>query len=311
MNINDKKITPELFRHVGKDIEEMESISRPSITFWKEGWLRIRTDKAAFLALIILTLYVLLAIFAPMLSRYAFDQQDAYAMRQSFSADHWFGTDSLGRDLWVRIWVGARVSLSIGFIAALINSVIGTVLGGFSGYIGGKFDMILMRIIDVIYGIPSMIVNILVMVVLGPGMESLIVAMVITGWAGTCRFSRGEVYRLKEQEFVLAARVLGQSTFMIIVREIIPNIMGLLVTNLTMAIPSAIFREAFLSYIGLGISPPDASWGVLAKEGTALMQVAPHLLYVPAFFIATTVLAFNQLGNGLRDALDPRLRGTD
>ena len=117
--------------------------------------------------------------------------------------------------------------------------------------------------------------------------------------------------RLKEQEFVLAARVLGQSTFMIIVREIIPNIMGLLITNLTMAIPSAIFREAFLSYIGLGISPPDASWGVLAKEGTALMQVAPHLLYIPAFFIGTTVLAFNQLGNGLRDAFDPRLRGTD
>lgn len=311
MDTKDKQITPELFRHVGKNIEEMESISRPSITFWKEGWLRIRTDKAAFLALIILTLYVLLAIFAPMLSRYAFDQQNAYAMRQSFSAEHWFGTDSLGRDLWVRIWVGARVSLSIGFIAALINSVIGTILGGFSGYIGGKFDMILMRVIDVIYGIPSMIVNILVMVVLGPGMESLIVAMVITGWAGTCRFSRGEVYRLKEQEFVLAARVLGESTFMIIVREIVPNIMGLLVTNLTMAIPSAIFREAFLSYIGLGISPPDASWGVLAKEGTALMQVAPHLLYVPAFFIATTVLAFNQLGNGLRDALDPRLRGTD
>lgn len=311
MDTKDKQITPEFFRHVGKNIEEMESISRPSITFWKEGWLRIRTDKAAFLALIILTLYVILAIFAPMLSRYAFDQQNAYAMRQSFSAEHWFGTDSLGRDLWVRIWVGARVSLSIGFIAALINSVIGTILGGFSGYIGGKFDMILMRVIDVIYGIPSMIVNILVMVVLGPGMESLIVAMVITGWAGTCRFSRGEVYRLKEQEFVLAARVLGESTFMIIVREIVPNIMGLLVTNLTMAIPSAIFREAFLSYIGLGISPPDASWGVLAKEGTALMQVAPHLLYVPAFFIATTVLAFNQLGNGLRDALDPRLRGTD
>ena len=311
MDTKDKQITPELFRHVGKNIEEMESISRPSITFWKEGWLRIRTDKAAFLALIILTLYVILAIFAPMLSRYAFDQQNAYAMRQSFSAEHWFGTDSLGRDLWVRIWVGARVSLSIGFIAALINSVIGTILGGFSGYIGGKFDMILMRVIDVIYGIPSMIGNILVMVVLGPGMESLIVAMVITGWAGTCRFSRGEVYRLKEQEFVLAARVLGESTFMIIVREIVPNIMGLLVTNLTMAIPSAIFREAFLSYIGLGISPPDASWGVLAKEGTALMQVAPHLLYVPAFFIATTVLAFNQLGNGLRDALDPRLRGTD
>ncbi len=311
MDIDKQEITPDLFRIVGKNIEKMESISRPSITFWKEAWIRIRNNKAAFLALIILTLYVLLAIFAPMLSQYKFDQQNAYAMKETISKEHWFGTDTLGRDLWVRVWVGARVSLSIGFLAALINSVIGTILGGFSGYYGGRFDMILMRIIDVIYGIPSLIINILVMVVLGPGIQSLIIAMVITGWAGACRFSRGEVYRLKELEFVMAARVLGESTFMIIVREIIPNIMGLIITNLTMAIPSAIFMEAFLSYIGLGISPPDASWGILAKEGTALMQVAPHLLYIPAFFIGTTVLAFNQLGNGLRDAFDPRLRGTD
>ncbi|MGI6091117.1 MAG: ABC transporter permease [Saccharofermentanales bacterium] len=307
----EKVITADLFRTVGKSVEEMEAISRPSLTFWQEAWLRIRKDKAAFIGLIILTVYVILAIFAPMVSRYEFDQQDAYAMKQSFSAEHWFGTDSLGRDLWVRIWVGARVSLSIGFIAAFINSVIGTILGGFSGYIGGKFDMILMRIIDIIYGIPALIVNILVMVVLGPGIKSLIIAMVITGWAGACRFTRGEVYRLKEQEFVLAARVLGESTFMIIVREIIPNLMGLIITNLAMAIPAAIFREAFLSYIGLGIAPPNASWGVLAKEGTAMIRLCPHMLYVPAFFICTTVLAFNLLGNGLRDAFDPRMRGTD
>ena len=232
-------------------------------------------------------------------------------MGKGISVAHWLGTDSLGRDLWVRVWMGARVSLTIGLLAALLNTVIGTVLGGFCGYYGGKFDMIVMRIIDVIYGIPSLIVCILVMVVLGSGVKSLIIAMVIVGWTGTCRFTRGEVYRLKEQDFVLAARVMGESAFTIIVREIIPNIMGLLITNLTMAIPSAIFQEAFLSYIGLGISPPQASWGVLAKEGTRMMTAAPHMLYVPAFFICTTVLALNQLGNGLRDAFDPRLRGTE
>ena len=232
-------------------------------------------------------------------------------MSKGISAAHWLGTDSLGRDLWVRVWMGARVSLTIGLLAALLNTVIGTVLGGFCGYYGGKFDMIVMRIIDVIYGIPSLIVCILVMVVLGSGVKSLIIAMVIVGWTGTCRFTRGEVYRLKEQDFVLAARVMGESAFTIIVREIIPNIMGLLITNLTMAIPSAIFQEAFLSYIGLGISPPQASWGVLAKEGTRMMTAAPHMLYVPAFIICTTVLALNQLGNGLRDAFDPRLRGTE
>ncbi len=304
-------ITRDMFEMVGKNTEKMESISRPSLTFWQEAWRRIRTNKAAYFSLILLILYGLLAIFAPMFSHYGFDEQDAYSMSQSFSAAHWLGTDSLGRDLWVRVWMGARVSLTIGLLAALLNTVIGTVLGGFCGYYGGKFDMIVMRIIDVIYGIPSLIVCILVMVVLGSGVKSLIIAMVIVGWTGTCRFTRGEVYRLKEQDFVLAARVMGESVFTIIIREIIPNIMGLLITNLTMAIPGAIFQEAFLSYIGLGISPPQASWGVLAKEGTRMMTAAPHMLYVPAFFICTTVLALNQLGNGLRDAFDPRLRGTE
>ncbi len=307
--------TPELTRDqftvIGKNLEKMESISRPSLTFWQEAWRRIKGNKAAYFSLILLIAYGLLAIFAPMFSKYGFDQQDAYAMSQGISAAHWLGTDSLGRDLWVRVWMGARVSLSIGLLAAIINCVIGTVLGGFCGYYGGKFDMIVMRIIDVIYGIPSLIVCILVMVVLGSGVKSLVIAMVIVGWTGTCRFTRGEVYRLKEQEFVLAARVMGEPVFTIIMREIIPNIMGLLITNLAMAIPSAIFQEAFLSYIGLGISPPQASWGVLAKEGSRMLKVAPHLLYVPAFFICTTVLALNQLGNGLRDAFDPRLRGTE
>lgn len=305
------ELTKEQFEIVGKNIEKMESISRPSLTFWQEAWRRIRSNRAAFFSLILLIIYVLLAIFAPMLSKYGFDQQDAYAMKQGLSLEHWLGTDSLGRDLWVRVWMGARVSLTIGLLAAVINSVIGTILGGFCGYYGGKLDMIVMRIIDVIYGIPSLIVCILVMVVLGSGVQSLIIAMVLVGWTGTCRFTRGEVYRLKEQEFVLAAQVMGEPVFTIILREIIPNIMGLLITNLTMAIPSAIFQEAFLSYIGLGISPPQASWGVLAKEGTKMLQVAPHILYVPAFFICTTVLALNQLGNGLRDAFDPRLRGTE
>lgn len=304
-------LTMDDFTVVGKNIEKMESITRPSLTFWQEAWRRIRGNRAAFLSLIVLISYALLAVFAPMFSKYGFDQQDAYNMSKGLSLEHWLGTDSLGRDLWVRIWMGARVSLTIGLLAAVLNTIIGTVLGGFCGYYGGKLDMLVMRMIDIIYGIPSLIVCILVMVVLGSGVQSLIIAMVIVGWTGTCRFTRGEVYRLKEQEFVLAAKVMGEPVFTIIMREIIPNIMGLLITNLAMAIPNAIFQEAFLSYIGLGISPPQASWGVLAKEGTKLLKVAPHLLYVPAFFICTTVLALNQLGNGLRDAFDPRLRGTE
>ena len=198
-NLTDgRAITLDKFEMVGKNIEKMESISRPSLTFWQEAWRRIRTNKAAYFSLILLIAYGLLAIFAPMFSHYGFDQQDAYSMSKGISAAHWLGTDSLGRDLWVRVWMGARVSLTIGLLAALLNTVIGTVLGGFCGYYGGKFDMIVMRIIDVIYGIPSLIVCILVMVVLGSGVKSLIIAMVIVGWTGTCRFTRGEVYRLKE-----------------------------------------------------------------------------------------------------------------
>ena len=305
------EIKKDQFVIIGKNIEKMESISRPSLTFWQEAWRRIRKDKAAFFSLVLLVTYILLAIFAPMLSQYGCDQQDAYHMKEGLSLTHWLGTDSLGRDLWVRVWMGARVSLTIGLVAAGVNCVVGTILGGFCGYYGGKLDMIVMRIIDVIYAIPSLIIAILVMLVVGNGVTSLIIALCVVGWTGTCRFARGEVYRLKEMDFIAAARVMGESTFSIIVRHLIPNILGLLITNLAMAIPGAIFQEAFLSYIGLGIAAPLASWGVLAKEGTRMLQVAPHMLFVPAFFICTTVLAFNQLGNGLRDAFDPRLRGTE
>jgi len=310
-DFHNDEIKREDFVVVGKNLTEMENISRPHLTFMQEVWRRLSTNKVAFISLVVIALYALLAVFAPVFSRYSFTQQDPTAMRQGFSAAHWFGTDNLGRDLWVRTWMGARVSLTIGLVAALVNAVIGAVLGGACGYYGGALDMIVMRLIEVIYGIPSIIVAVLVMVVMGSGVTSLIIAMCIVGWAGTCRFTRGEVLRIKEQDYVAAAKVLGVSDFKIIVNEIIPNIMGLLITNLMMAIPGAIFQEAFLSYIGLGIAAPNASWGVLAKEGAQALRVAPHMLFVPAFFICTTVLALMQLGNGLRDAFDPKLRGVD
>ncbi|HAX50578.1 ABC transporter permease [Muricomes intestini] len=304
-------ISKDKFRIIGKNSERLESISRPNLSYWQDAWRRIRRNKVAFFSLALVGLYVLLAIFAPILSSHTMAAQNADAMNQFISKEYWFGTDSLGRDLWVRVWMGARVSLSIGFIATLINTVVGSLIGGIAGYYGGKVDMIIMRIVDVIYGIPSLIVTILVMVVLGPGIQSLIIAMIIVGWIGTCRVVRGEVLKQKEQDFVAAAKVLGVSNFKIIVKHILPNIMGILITNLTLAIPNAIFQEAFLSYIGLGINPPNSSWGILAKEGTKMLRVAPHELFIPAFFICTTMLALNLLGDGLRDAFDPKLRGTE
>jgi oligopeptide transport system permease protein len=299
------------FITVGKNSEKMESITRPNLTYWKDAWRRIKKNKVAFSGLVILIIYVVLAIFGPIISQYGYNDIDSSRMNQFISSSHWFGTDELGRDLWTRVWRGARVSLAIGFISTILNTVIGGLVGGMSGYYGGTLDSVLMRIIDILYGIPYLIVSILVMVVLGTGITSLIVAMVIVGWIGTARFVRGEVLRLKEQDFIAAAKVLGVNDFTIIVKHIIPNVMGLIITNLTMAVPKAIFNEAFLSYIGLGIAPPECSWGILAKSGVKMLRIYPYQLFIPSFFICTTMLALNLLGDGLRDALDPRLRGTE
>lgn len=305
------EVTKEQFKVIGKNTENMEVISRPMIGYWADAWRRIRKNKVAFASLCLIITYILMAIFMPMLSQYKYDAQDVSAMNQGFSTTHWFGTDGLGRDLWVRAWMGARVSLSIGFIAAIINACVGAFIGGISGYYGGKVDILIQRIVEVIYGIPSLIITILLMVVLGTGIHCLIIAMVCVGWVGTCRFVRGEVLKLKESDFVAAAKVMGVSDVQIIVKHLLPNIMGLIITNLTMAIPGAIFQEAFLSYIGLGIAPPNASWGVLAKDGISVLRVYPYQVFVPALLICTTMLALNLLGDGLRDAFDPKLRGTE
>lgn len=299
------------FEVVGKKLDEMESISRPALSYWQDAWRRIKKNKVAFSSLILIIFYILCAVFVPIFSSWDYAQQDANHLSEGISSLHWFGTDSLGRDLFVRVWMGARVSLTIGFIAAFLNAVIGTLIGGIAGYSGGKLDMFIMRLVDVLYGIPSLIVTILVMIVIGRGVTSLVIAMIIIGWIGSCRFVRGEVLRLKGQDFVLAAQVLGVPDIVIIVKHIIPNVLGLIITNLTMAIPGAIFSEAFLSFIGLGVAPPTASWGILAKEGIKMLRSAPTQLLIPAFFICTTVLALNLLGDGLRDAFDPKLRGTE
>lgn len=305
------ELNKESFVIRGKDTVRMESISRPSLSFWQDAWRRLRKNKAAFIGLCIVAFYTIMAIFAPMFSKYSMSDMDVTARNAFISAEHWLGTDATGRDLWVRIWMGARVSLSIGFIAAIINACVGAVIGGLCGFYGGKLDMIVMRIVDLLYGIPSLIITILIVMVLGKGIAPLIIAMCVVGWIGTCRFVRGEVYRIKEQDFVLAAKVLGIPDFKIIVKHIIPNILGMLVTNLCMAIPGAIFQEAFLSYIGLGITPPNCSWGVICKEGIQYLRYYPHQVFIPAFFVCTTMLALNLLGNGLRDAVDPKLRGTE
>ncbi len=298
----------DLFLPCPPEDEERERISRPSLTYWQDAWIRLRKNRVATLGLCLLILYAILAILGPHMGAFDMRSLDYEHVDSPPSALHWFGTDTLGRDLWARVWMGARVSLSIGILAAGLNSLLGVVLGGLSGYYGGRLDMVLMRIIDILYGIPYMIVAILVMVVLGEGVMPLVLAMVVVGWIKPARLVRGQILLLKNQEFILAARKLGAGDGRILFRHLIPNTLGLIITELTMSVPYYIFTEAFLSFIGLGIQPPESSWGLLARLGAQNFRSVPYQLFIPAFFISTTMLSLNLLGDGLRDALDPRLR---
>ncbi len=224
----------------------------------------------------------------------------------------WLGTDSIGRDMWTRLWRGSRVSLAIGIFAVLINMIIGVVYGSISGYYGGWVDMVMQRIIEVIGGIPSLVLIILFVMYLGSGIVPFILAMVLTGWIGMSRMIRAQFYKYKGQEYVLASRTMGAKDRTLIFRHILPNAIGPIITQATLAVPGAIFTESFLSYLGLGIGAPEPSiGGVLLAEGQKALLEYPHLTLFPAIIISLLMLSFNLFGNGLRDAFDPTLRGQE
>jgi len=225
-----------------------------------------------------------------------------------FNTRYWFGTDELGRDMFTRLWEGGRISFLIAFVSVFVTVIFGVIYGGISGYIGGRLDDILMRIIEILMTVPDLIYTILLLQVMKPGIMPIIVVLIATGWMGMARLVRGEVMRLKNSEYVIASKALGADSKRLIFRHLIPNAMGPIIVNMTMMIPRMIFAEAFLSFIGLGVQPPYASWGVLANEGAKIFRQYPHELLFPAIAISLTMLAFNLLGDGLRDALDPRLR---
>ncbi len=279
-----------------------------SKSYWQDVSSRFMKDKLAVLGLVIIILILLLAIFGPMLSKYEYDELDFMVSNESPNLEHLFGTDLFGRDIFVRVLYGARISLAVGFLASIISLFIGVIYGGVSGYAGGKIDNIFMRIVDVIYSVPAMIYVILLMVVIGPGLKSIFITLGISYWAPMARIVRAEVMRLKNEEFILAARVLGASSKRILFRHLIPNAMGAILVTLTFSIPGAIFTEAFLSFVGLGVSAPMASWGVLCNDAVGSLAIYPYQLFFPAAAISITILAFNFLGDGLRDALDPKLR---
>ena len=281
---------------------------RPHIGFRQDAWLRLKKNRAAMAGLGIIVLISLLAVLGPLLSPYSYSDQSLANANQPPSSAHWLGTDNLGRDLATRICYGARISLSIGIVASLINLGIGVLYGGISGYFGGRVDSVMMRIVDILYGIPLLLYVILLMVVLKPGLMNVFLALGLVYWLRMARIVRAQVLRLKELEYVLAARVLGASHRRLIFGHLLPNSLGPIIITLTLSIPEAIFTEAFLSFIGLGVSAPMASWGVLASEGVVTLRSYPFQLLSPAIAISLTMLGFNFLGDGLRDALDPRMR---
>ena len=287
---------------------ETEKIVGESTSYWKDAWRRFRKNKLAISGVIIIILLAIMAIFGPLMTEHNDYENDLINANKPPSAEHWFGTDNLGRDMFARTWEGAKISLFIGLTAAFIDLIIGVIWGSVSGYIGGRVDEYLMRIADILSALPYLLVVILLMVVMPQGLWTLIIAMTITGWINMARIVRGEVMRLKNEEYVLAAKSLGASTVRIITKHLIPNMLGPILVTLTLTVPTAIFTEAFLSFLGLGVPAPLASWGTMTSDGISALRYYPFQLLFPAFFISLTMLAFNVVGDGLRDALDPKDR---
>ena len=299
---------PVLFEPVGRAADTDNLAVRPKTSYWKDAWRRLKQNKVAIISLFVIILIILAAIIGPFFCKYSYSDQSLLSANQPPSADHWFGTDNLGRDLFVRCLYGARVSLTIGFFVTLINLSLGVIYGGISGFYGGKVDEYMMRIVDILYAIPLLLWVILLMVILKPGLQNVLIAIGAVYWLYMARVVRGQVLSLKEQDYVLAARAIGVSDKRIILRHLVPNAIGPILVTVTFNIPEAIFTEAFLSFIGLGVGAPMASWGMLASDALDGFRSFPYQLFFPAVSICITMLAFNFFGDGLRDALDPRLR---
>lgn len=279
-------------------------------SLWRDAADRLLKNKAAIGSVVILFVICTLVLFAPWLSPYTFDDADwdFISAAPSIESGHIFGTDSIGRDLFVRTLHGGRISLLVGVVATLVSLLIGITYGSIAGYLGGRIDALMMRIVDILYAMPFMFFVILLMVFFGRNIVLIFVAIGAINWLDMARIVRGQTLSLKHKEFVEAAEACGVGTLTIIRRHIVPNLLGIVVVYVTLTIPQVILVESFLSFLGLGVQEPSTSWGALVNEGAADMEVAPWSLIFPAMFLATTLFCFNFIGDGLRDALDPKDR---
>lgn len=336
-----ERIPKEMFSPVDMDTTQSEHISKPSLNYWQDAWLRVRKNKGAIVSIVVLALLIILAFVGPHITGHGYadqnlkhnnlppripvlenvhwlpfdgeltrkngDTYNAYELK-NVKEYYWLGTDSLGRDIFTRLWKGTQVSLYIAFLAAAIDMVIGVLYGAISGFVGGRTDNIMQRITEILIGIPNLVVVILMIIVLKPGILSITIALTITGWVGMARVVRAQVLKLKSQEYVLAARTLGLPNGKIIGKHLVPNLAGVIIINTMFTIPNAIFFEAFLSFIGLGLQPPHASLGTLIDDGFKVLQLYPYQMIIPAVVISLIMICFNMVADGLRDALDPKMR---
>ena len=298
-------ISDDMFAPLPEEERNSEFIAMDSKTYLQDAWGRFKKNKLALISLIFLGIMILLAIFVPIISPYTYDGMSDDVNIMPCMA-HLLGTDKFGRDILTRLMYGARISMMVGFLAAILNLIIGVVYGGIAGYAGGQVDMVMMRIIDCIYSIPSMLYVILIMLVLGSNIYSVLVGISISSWIGMARQVRTQIQTLKQQEFAMAAYVIGASKKRILFKHLIINSMGPIVVSATMMVPDAIFTEAFLAFIGIGISLPQASWGTLCNEARAQLTQYPIQIIWPVMAICLTVLALNFIGDGVGEALDPK-----
>ena len=284
------------------DLNSIES----GTSLWRDAWLRLCRNKLAMLGLFVLTILTIIALLTPWIAPYSYSDQDLVLGATPPSMEHWLGTDTFGRDMLTRIMYGSRVSLAVGFLATAVALVIGVLWGTISGFTGGRTDMFMMRTVDILYALPFTIFIILLMVVFGRNLLLLFMAIGAVEWLTMARIVRGEVLSIRHQEYIEAVITMGLGKWPIMWRHVIPNVLGVIIVYTTLTIPDVILLESFLSFLGLGIQPPNSSWGLLISYGVETMEEFPWLLLFPAIALSVTLFSLNFLGDGLRDALDPR-----
>lgn len=298
-------------------VVDADLLKRPRFSMWRDTFNRLSKNRLAMVSGIYIIVITFAAIFAPLITQYGRDETNWSHTREGVSADHWFGTDKLGRDVYTRIVYGARISLGVAFIGSFTAMIIGVTYGAISGFFGGWVDDLMMRFVDLMFGFPTLLFIILMMLVIPPNsstgmiMVGLFIALGIVSWLNVSRLVRGQFLAMREKEFVEAAEALGATPLRIMGRHLLPNAIGPIVIWLTLRIPGLILTESTLSFIGLGVKPPVPSWGQMLSEGWRAMRTSPHLAVAPALAITITMLAFNFFGDGLRDALDPMMRGRE